>query len=210
MATQGAGGLARHVLVWGGVAATLAGFVQPWAKLDFTEPALAKQLRQTAPGQALLGRVSRELGRVAVEIRRGTEVVTGELPRLEDLPREVSGIQIPRMVNQDNAHVAIALIELLTNTRNDLGRRSYAVYLLPGLAILFGALLTTAGGSRLVAIGVGLACAAIAAGGAWKLATTNLRQLFIAITIGHGLWLSLGGYALLALGALAGLAAPKR
>jgi hypothetical protein len=50
-------------------------------------------------------------------------------------------------------------------------------------------------------------CAAVALLGWWKLTTTNVRNLFIAITIGPGLWLSLGAYAGLAVAAgLTGLA----
>lgn len=200
----------RLMLVWGGVAAALVGFVLPWAHLDLTEPELMRQVRQSVPGQEFFGRLSKGVGRVAVEVRRGAETVTGELPQLANLPREVSGIQIPQMVNQENAQVAIAIAELLTNTRNDLGRRSYAVYLLPGLALLFGLALTAAGRLRPLALAIAALAAVIAAGGAWKLTHTPTEHLFVAITIGRGLWLSLGGYALLAVGALAGLAGRSR
>ena len=192
-----------RVVVWAGVAAAIVGFVLPWAQLDLTEPEIARQLRQSAPGQELLGRLGKQLGRVTVEIHRGAETIAGPLPSLQDLPRHVSGIQIPAMVNQQQSQLALSVIELLLNTRYHAGPRSYAVYLVPGIALLCGLLITLAGRIRGVAFASAAVCAAIAAAGFWKLLTTNTRTLFIAITIGPGLWLSLWGYVATALGAAA-------
>ena len=188
-------------LVWMSVAATIAAFFLPWAMIDLREPGLVKQARQAVPGQELLGGLTKKVGRVAVEIRRGAETVTGELPDLADIPRQVNGVQIPQMVNQKNAQVAMALVELFTRERQHIGAKSYAVYLVPGLALLCGLLVTFVGGVRGFSLGVAGLCAAIAGVGFWKLLTTNTQSLFIAITIGPGLWLSLWSYMVLAAGA---------
>jgi hypothetical protein len=63
--------------------------------------------------------------------------------------------------------------------------------------------LTVLGTRRAVAIGAAVVCGLIAGLGFWKLLTTNTQALFIAITIGPGLWLSLWGYVGLALAAAA-------
>ena len=68
-------------------------------------------------------------------------------------------------------------------------------------------LLTFLGRLRAAAIGTAVLCAAVAGVGFWKLLTTNTTALFIAITIGPGLWLSLWGYvAIAAAGLLKSLA----
>ena len=198
------------VLVWVGVGAA-AGFVMPWAYLDMREPSVLKQVREVAQQpavmQGLTKGLTKGLGKITATIRRGTETVTGELPSLSDIPRQVSGVQIPQLANQQNAKVATAVFELLTNQRQHIGAKSYLVYLLPGLALLCGLLLTFLGSLVAVALGATLLCAAVAAGGFWKLLTTNTTTLFIAITIGPGLWLSLWGYvAIAAAGLLKSLA----
>ena len=134
-------------------------------------------------------------------VRRGAETVTGDLPSLGDLPKQVSGIQIPQLANQQDAQVAVALIELLTNERQHVGVKSYAVYLLPGIALLCAFLLTWCGRRAPVAIGTAIVCVLVAGVGFWKLLTTNTQALFIAISIGPGLWLSLWAYVGLAVAA---------
>ncbi len=188
-------------LVWVSVAGTVVGFCWPWAMIDVREPTLVKQLRETTPLSDTIGGFTKDLGRIAVNIRRGAETIAGDLPTLSDIPKQVSGAQIPQMANQQNAQVAIALLELLSRTRQQIGLKSYAVYLVPGIAILCGVLLTFLGGRLVVAIGISLLCAGIAGVGFWKLLTTNTQALFVAITIGRGLWLSLWGYVGLAVAA---------
>ena len=194
------------VLVWVGVGAAAAGFVMPWAYLDMREPSVLKHVRQVAGQpevvQGLTKRFGEQLGKITATIHRGTETVTGELPSLSDIPRQVSGIQIPPLANQPHAKVATAIVELLMNERQHVGMKSYLVYLLPGLALVSGWLLTFLGRLRAVAIGTAVLCAAVAGVGFWKLLTTNTTVLFIAITIGPGLWLSLWGYAAIAAGGL--------
>ncbi len=202
--------IACLVLAWVSVAATIEGFVLPWAMIEVREPGMVKQFRQATPFHDTVGGLTKDLGRIAVKIRRGAEVVTGELPSLADLPKQVSGAQIPQVANQEQAKLVTALVELLTNQRQGLGAKSYLVYLVPGLAVLFGLLLTGLGGRwPVVAMIIAVLCASLAAMGFLKLTTTNTRTLFIAITIGRGLWLSLWGYVGLAVAA-SGLSLLKR
>ena len=189
------------LVAWVSVGMAMTALFMPWAHIDLREPDLVRQLRQTAQAQGLVDQLTKKIGRVAVQVRRGTETVTGELPSLSDIPRQVSGVQIPQMANQKNGQVVIALMELLTNTRQHIGLKSYAVYLIPGLALLCAGLLTVLGRVPVAAIGVGVVCAGIAGAGFWKLLTTNTHTLFVAITIGQGLWLSLWAYVGLAVAA---------
>ena len=197
-------------LVWVSVAAAVIGFYQPWARIDLREPALLQQLRQAAPLGDAVGGLTRNVRRITAKIRRGAETITGDLPSLADIPKQVSGADIPALANANHSQVAIALAELFTRKRQQIGLQSYAVYLAPGLALLAGLLLTFVPGMP-AAVGTALACAVVSGVGFWKLLTTNTSALFAAITIGPGLWLSLWAYAALALcGVLLALIRPRR
>ena len=199
-----------QLVTWASVTAVVAAFFLPWARIDLREPELLRQTRQAAEERGVLGDLMGKVGKVTAEIRRGAETVTGELPSLADIPEQVSGVQIPQMANQENAQVALALLELLTNTRQHVGLKSYAVYLVPGLAILCGVLLTVLGRVRAALLGIAALCALVAGVGFWKLLTTNTSTRFIAITIGPGLWLSLWGYVGLCVAALGAAASVRR
>lgn len=199
------------LLAWLCVAATGVGFVMPWARIDLREPTLVKQVRGTLPASDTLSGLTKDLGRITATIRRGAQTITGDLPMLTDIPKEVSGVQVPQLANQKNAQTAIALMEIFTGKQEYIGLKSYAVYLLPGIALVCGLLMTFVGRQRFVPWGVTVLCAAISAVGFWKLLTTNLQSLMVAITIGPGLWLSLWAYVGLACAAgLAGILSVKR
>jgi len=182
--------------VWISVAASVIGFVLPWATMDVKTSHLPGQLSQALPGadlQALAKKMTSKIGRVTIQVKRGAETITGELPDLSKIPTSVNGPQIPEWINRRDAKVVMTLAEMLTGQR-DLGAKSYAVYLLPGLALLFGVIVTLARRLRVVGIGLGGLCLAIAGLGFWKLLTTKTDTLLVAITIGPGLWLSLWAY----------------
>ncbi len=195
------------ILAWVSVAAVLAVFFLPWALIEVRQPTVATSLRQTetraGTGDAADGlqALTSRLGRVTVEIHRGSDTVIADVASLGDLPTRVSGAQIPFLAHQPNAKAALAVFELLTNTRHHLGARSYAVYLVPGVALLCGVLLAARGGIPSVAGGVAMLCAAIAGAGFWKALTAHVDTRLATITVGQGLWLSLWAYVGLAVSA---------
>jgi len=181
-------------LIWLSVVATLGGFFLPWARLDLHRGLTTKRLEA-------MNDLTRNLGRVTVKIRRGTQTISGELPRLSDIPREVSGAQIPMLAHQPNAQVAVALLALFTPQQQNIERKSYAVYLLPVVALLCGVVVTYWGSRAIVCVSAALLSGLVAGVGFWKLLTVNTQTLFVAITIGPGLWLSLWAYVVLAVAA---------
>ena len=196
----------RHVSLvvgWLGVVLVITAFFLPWVHIEVTEPTLLKQVRQALPGESLLGDVTKRLSRVAVEIRRGAELIAGDVPSLSELPHTITGADIPRLANERKTKATMALLELLTRSPQHVGAKSQAVYLLPGLALLSGILLTLAGRRRAVALGIAGACCAIAGVGAWQLSTIQLPHEVVRVTIARGLPLSFAGYALLAASAAA-------
>lgn len=202
--------------VWVSVIASGVGFVLPWASIQ--TGALPGQINQALNNTGLDGltnELSGTVSRVTLQFKRGAETITGDLPDLSKLPSQVNGPDIPTFVNRKDNAVAIALAEMLTGQR-DISKKSYAVYLVPGLALLLGLVVTALAGGRhyrdvarppagaLVAGGpaacwaVAAVSAVVAGAGFWKLLTTNTQSLMVAITIGPGLWLSLWAYVGLA------------
>lgn len=175
------------IAAWVCAGATVAGLFLPWAHLSLRDSSTMQQWGT---------------GRIAVKIRRGADTISGDLPSPADIPRQVTGAQIPQLANQGKAKVAVALFELFTEQRQRLGLKSYAVYLIPGIALLCAVLLTVWGQARAVAFGVAVGCALVAGLGLWKLLTADTKTLFVAITIGHGLWLSLWSYLGLSVAAI--------
>ena len=200
--------LLRRVLlgvVWIGAVMAVVGFMQPWATLDLKSPKLPGQLKEISDATSLssvMRKLTKGMGKVVVQVKRGAETVTGELPDLSNIPNEIRGIDVPRLANRQDAYAVVALAEMFTGER-ELGLKSYAVYLLPGLALLCALTVTLSAQLRPLVIVIGLICLAIAAGGSWKLATTNTDALLVAITIGHGLWLSMWAYVVLGCASLA-------
>ncbi len=178
--------VASWALAWISAGTVVAGFLLPWAFL------------QPSPG-AELGSVLRHLGEIGISIHQGDRTVSTTLSDLADLPRQVTGAEIPRLVRDERGQVAIALLGLFTKSARRLEEKSLAVYLVPGVATAAALLLTAAGAWPAVAAGLAAACALIAGFGWWKLSTAGTATLAVAITVGPGLWLSVWGYAGLAL-----------
>ena len=179
---------AALIVAWLSVAASLAGFLLPWVTLDLRGAELA----------ALAGDAPHAIGRVTIQLRQGGQTLDAALPSAAEFPRQVRGIQIPWFLRQERTRVAVALLERITNTRQHAALKSCAVFLVPGVALLCGVLLTGWGRRPAVAGGVWLVCVAVAAGGAWKLLTLDTSRSLVGVAIGRGLWVSLGAYVGLA------------
>ena len=183
------------VVVWAGVAATFIGFFLPWATLA---------LKTTEAERHIASSARRSLSKAFTSVKRGTKPAVRKPSRgLPVIPTRVSGHQIPQLAHRENVKVILGLTELVTKKRERIGRNSYAVYLVPGLALLCGLLLTSrVGATRPVAAMVALVCGVVAVAGGWMLLTTDTRVRY-AVVIGPGLWLSLAAYAVLMLAAAA-------
>ena len=181
---------ALKTLIWLSVSAALVGFFLPWAKVEARDPGFFKQLssgmRHSLSHEAKFHSSARTPG-------AGWNPFT-----VPDVPMQVNGFQIPFLANKRQIKLVQALIALFTKNQDNVGLKSFAVYLLPGFASLFGALLASGRRPRLVALGIAAICAAIVMTGAWKLLTVNPKKSLMVVQICSGLWLSLLAYAGLA------------
>lgn len=203
--------------IWLSAAGAVAGFLLPWASIDVKYRGVVRDVAGTANnllGDVPLGdaaqRLTQKLGKIVISVKRGAETVTGELPDLSQIPTQVNGPQIPQLVNRPDAHLVIALTEMFTG-QQQIGPKSYAVYAVPVLAVLFALLLTVSGRVALVAVLVSLASVAVGGGTLWKLMSTSTDAALMKITIKLGLWLICWSFiALGVLGLLRAGSAPKR
>jgi hypothetical protein len=172
----------------------MAGFWMPWAYFTLRQPGLVKTFGDASGVEEPLKELTRNLGRVTLKMQRNGRTIVSDVPSLADIPTQLSGADILVMVRAQKTQGALALLELLTGQRHDLVRKSWSVYLIPGVAVLCGIVLLGWGRHPAASVGIGLLSAAIAAGGLWTLLTMHSRTSFVAITIGPGLWLSVGAY----------------
>jgi hypothetical protein len=169
---------------WACAALAVAAFFLPWLRLEVAPEARLGELLGDGGG------------RVTATVRLGRRTIAGTLPTLQDVPRSVSGFDVPRIIRQEKARLALALAEAVTGTPRHLALKSWFVYLVPGVALACGGVL--AGARRPVpAVAVAALCAGAAAAGAWRLATLPTSSV-AELTIGPGLWLSVAAYAGLA------------
>ncbi len=180
----------HKTLIWLSVSAVLVGFFLPWAKVEARDPGFFKQLssgmRRSLSSEGKFHSSARTSG-------SGWNPFT-----VADVPTQVNGFQVPMLANKRQVKLVQSLIALFTKNQDNIGLKSFVVYLLPGLAGLCGALLASGRMPRLGALGIAAICAAIVMTGAWKLLTVNPKKSLMVVQICSGLWLSLLAYVGLA------------
>ena len=192
--------------IWISAGGVVAGFLMPWVTLKTNREVVGAvdSVMEATPFAGLVKDVSKRVGHVVIHVKRGTDTITAELPDLSTLPSTIRGADIPVLANRDDVKGAAALAELLTGQRTwgRVGVNSYAIYLVPGLALVF-ALTVTFVHRPWVGGLIGATCVAIAGIWWWKLATVKLETAMVAVLLEPGLWLSCGSYAGLGAASLA-------
>ena len=183
-------------IAWAAAGLVVIGFLLPWATLDIKTTKTEKDVASGVHhGLAKTFASGNKPARQPLWIRSHKQ--RGVL-----IPSRIRGYQVPWYANRRNVKAAMGLVELVTKKREAIGFKSYAVYVLPVVAVLSAWLLGAYGDHRLAALGVALACGAVAGTGLWTLITTDTRTAY-AFAVGSGLWVSLGAYVVLALTAAA-------
>ena len=192
------------------VALVVVCFFLPWVHVSLAKakqkPQQARHWWQPKPKPA--NKLDYYLNETMKGIGHGTKGLDAVLADGSGVPRRISGVRIPQLVNSNHSKTMMQLVEMFTHKKEHLGVKSYLVYALPGLALLLGALLTKFGALRWVSLSVVALCLAVAAEGVWQLLTIKMEAPVIAIRFAAGLWLSLLGYVGIAFGA-AGMVWPR-
>jgi hypothetical protein len=196
--------LSAKIIVWSAAGLIVAGFLQPWARLELVketkaEKGIASGVQRGAK-KAFGGAKPKENFWAKKQKQTGKDAAM--------IPTRVRGYEVPILANRKSGKVAAGLIKMFTKKDEQIGLKSWLVYAIPGLALVCAWLVGQLGRRHAVLIAVAVIGLAIGAGGFWVMATTDTRKEF-SIAIGEGLWMTFFGFVLMALGALSGLLPPS-
>jgi len=169
-------------LIYLSVVTTGIGLWMPWAKIEWRTMRLQEKLADSG------------LGQMTILIREGDKTFELNDRVLRDLPSLVRGYEIPRLANAQHTQFALGIAALLGDVPKDIGAKSYLVFLVPPLAILFGSLLIWAGSRHALSAGIGITCGVLAGLGAWKILTLDLSFSIAEIHLGLGVWAMIAAF----------------
>lgn len=168
-------------------------FFMPWAKASASAGKMAKGVSGSITG---VGKKAPLMGGLFGKIENVSEKVTGAADMV-NIKMAVSGYNIPNMMNTKSSQVAVALAGIFLKDAKDADKKSYAVYLMPILALACIGLAIMGMKNKIALIVMAVMSGGIALGGLYKLMTTDLSNMAVAISIENGLWQTLYAYLLI-------------
>lgn len=173
-------------------AVVIVSFFMPWANASVSVTKAAK---------GLAAMVQKELGGTRYEEKvanflQKTEKAMDTIGNVE-VKTTVSGYDIPTLVQKKSSRSALSLTQMFFKGSDGLEKKVMLVYLLPlfGVVCIFLALLALT--NKLYIIGPALIGGVIAAGGFYKLWTTNFSGEQYQIILLNGIWYTLYAYLLI-------------
>ena len=109
----------------------------------------------------------------------------------------ISGFQVPILANSKESKLMISIIKLFNPGIKDADKKSWLIWLVPGLALLMLIALLVWGNNKWLQLAFGILGVVIFAGATFKILTTNLDKVILKVSISYGLWTLLVGYLLL-------------
>ena len=178
----------------------VASFFAPWVRANVNVTKVAKGLTSNASDKL---QNSPFAGKFINQFNTATNAV-GNLGDIE-VKTQVSGYDIPTLINKKSSREAIAILQILAKDTKDLDRKSMLVYLLPLFAILCIILAVVGLKNIIPVIAMAVISGAIAIGGLYNLVTADLASLPVQVTIMNGLWQTMYGYLLICIISIAWL-----
>lgn len=173
--------------------AIIHGFFMPWAKASASAGKIAKGITATAME---VGGKTPFLGGLFGGMEEATEKVTSAADVVR-IKMAVSGYDIPNMMNTKSSQIAVALVGIFIADAKNADMKSYAVYLMPILALACIGLAFLGMKNKAALIVMAVISGGISVAGLFKLMTTNLANMAVAISIENGLWQTLYAYLLI-------------
>ena len=180
-------------------------FFLPWVRLSPPPPKHGNAKAPKTHQQAIDGKNGRirNLSGAVDEIFAGLTTGTRQIARkFSGIPPRISGFRIPLVANSRVSKNVMELVESFSKKKENVGLKSWAVYALPVLAVLLGALLMREPVDFRIALLVATVGLIVSVGGVLQLLTLDLTNDFVKVDFDYGLWLSLAAYCGLALTAL--------
>ncbi len=170
-------------LVVAASALIVVAFFMPWAKVATSVTGISKEVTKSVEDTPYASKV---VGKIAA-FTDAISAIGGDV----EIKTTVTGFQVPKMVNDESSKVALSLAETLFNSPKGIDKKSYLVYLLPGLAVVCAFLAFLGLSNRLYVIPMLLIGGAISIAGLYNLYTMDVSSQVVQITIMDGLWYSM-------------------
>ena len=160
-------------------------FFLPWAQANVSATGVSQELTKSLKGTPFAGKFVGEVNKATAAIGAVGDIT---------IKTRVSGYSIPILVNNKSSKIALSLAEIMFKNVEDLDVKSYAVYLLPILAVLCGFLSIMGLKNKLSVIVMILVGGGISITGLYNLYTVDIQSIAIKITIMNGLWYTMYGF----------------
>ena len=184
------------VVIFAASAVIVLSFFQPWAEINTSVTGISKELTKSADTKLknapFAGKFIKHLDNITNAI--------GQVGNVE-LKSTVRGNNIPVLANSETSKVAMSVVQVLFKSKNteNIGKKSYLVYLLPLCGILCAVLALLALKNKLSLIIMAAVSGIISIGGLYNLYTLNLANPIVKITIKNGLWNTMYAFAFILL-----------
>ena len=180
-------------------------FFLPWVRANVSVTKVATGLTSSATGKL-------QNSPFAGKFIKGFNTSTNAIGNLGDIEvkTQVSGYDIPTLINKKTSKEAISIVQILVKDAKDLDKKSMLVYLIPLFAIVCVILAVIGLKYKLAVIAMAVIGGAISIGGLYNLFTANLAALPVQITIMNGLWQTMYGYLLICILSIIWLITVKR
>ena len=106
----------------------------------------------------------------------------------------ISGFKVPIIANSEESRFMISVIKIFNPNITNADKKSWLIWLVPGLSLIFLALGHFLGKNKWFYLCVGILGVLIFSGATFKIFTTDLDKLVLQINIGIGLWILLISY----------------
>lgn len=165
-------------------------FFMPWAKVKISATQVSKELVTSAESGPLKDTP------FAGKFVKRLEKATGAISELGDIEikTQVSGYDIPTMVNKQSSKIAISFAQGFFKDAKDLDKKSMLVFLLPLFGILCMALAIFGVRYKPAVITMLILAGVISIAGLYNLYTANFSTAAVQIIIEKGLWQTLYAY----------------
>lgn len=192
-------------LVWASAGLILFAFFMPWVSVGLSKKKTAReenveqQAKSTKAKPVQDKKMKKMLdGDVGKAMKKMGKGLGKAVDKMGEFRVRLTGYEIPQVANRHENKVIMRIAERMSKSPpQNIGLKSFAVYVIPLLAALFACLVTFFQESMRMRIGTGIAAAVLAVAGTGELITIQIQQAANGLKFEYGLWLSMVGFALL-------------
>ncbi|MDD5115480.1 MAG: hypothetical protein PHW98_00190 [Candidatus Omnitrophica bacterium] len=108
--------------------------------------------------------------------------------------KTISGFQVPILANGPDAKLMISIVKLFNPASADIHKRSWLIWMVPGLAVIMALLILSLEKNRWVNLSAGVMGVAIFSLAAFQILKADLDKVILQVAVLPGLWITLWSY----------------